>query len=595
VGAAGAAAHRRLADEARAHGMRVIGPNALGVANTDPRVRLNATLAPDLPGTGRVGFFSQSGALGVALLAAATEQGLGLSTFVSAGNRADLSGNDMLQYWQTDPATDVVLLYLESFGNPRKFARLARRLARTKPVVTVRSGRGPARTPAPPAGAAGSSGPVDESSVQALFEQSGVIRVQNVTQMFDAAQLLAYQPLPAGGRVAVVGNSTALNLLVVDALHAEGLEVAGTPVDAGTTVGPAELGAAVAAAAAADDVDALVVVFVPPLVLPGAAHAEAIREAVSGVDKPVVTTFLGAQGVPEGLALPGPGGFPGRGSVPSYPTPERAVAALGRVTRYARWRTAPVGEYVRPADIDVQGARTLVENAMGDGRGTDRETVLSDTERVALLGCYGIDVLPLRRAASAAETVEAAREVGFPVAIKAVEERWRHRADGAGVWLNVVTHQGARQAFTELARASGRDEVYVQRMGPPGTACVLAVVDDPSFGSLLSFGLSGMASELLGDRAYRALPLSTVDAAELVRAPRAAPLLAGYRGALPARLDALEDVALRLSRLAADLPEIRSLVLDPVLAGPEGVAVSGVRVVLGPPPTRENAGPRRMG
>jgi acyl-CoA synthetase (NDP forming) len=308
--------------------------------------------------------------------------------------------------------------------------------------------------------------------------------------------------------------------------------------------------------------------------------------------------------------------------VPSYPTPERAVAALGRVARYARWRTAPVGEYVRPAGIDVQGARTLVEAALGgsrsDGPPSDAPlsgpppsdtvldatvldatvldaTVVDDVQCVALLHCYGIDVLPFRRATSPADTVAAARELGFPVAIKAVAKRWQHRADGAGVRLSVVTHQGARQAFTDLARASGRDEVYVQRMGPPGTACAFTVVDDPSFGSLLAFGLSGMASELHGDRAYRVLPLSTVDAADLVRAPRGAPLLSGYRGSTPAKLEALEDIALRLSRLAADLREVRSLVLDPVLAGPEGAAVSGARIVLGSPPTRENAGPRRLG
>jgi ATP-grasp domain len=272
---------------------------------------------------------------------------------------------------------------------------------------------------------------------------------------------------------------------------------------------------------------------------------------------------------------------------------------------------------VRPAGIDVQGARALVEDALAGSRsdGTPSEAVsagsvpagsvldgtwpdgteLDDVQRVALLHCYGIDVLPFRRATSPSDTVEAARELGFPVAIKAVAERWRHRADGAGVRLDVVTHQGARQAFTDLARASGRDEVQVQRMAPPGTACAFAVVDDPSFGSLLSFGLSGMASELLGDRAYRVLPLSTVDAADLVRAPRAAPLLAGYRGTTPAKLEALEDIALRLSRLAADLPAVRSLVLDPVLAGPDGAAVGGVRIVLGSPPTRENAGPRRLG
>lgn len=578
AGEDGAAAQRRLAHDARAHGMRLVGPNALGVANTEPGVRLNATLAPQLPGRGRVGFFSQSGALGIALLATAAEAGIGLSTFVSAGNRADLSGNDLLQYWQTDPATDVVLLYLETVGNPRKFARLARRLARTKPIVAVRS-----------SGSAG-AGPTGEAGVQSLFEQSGVIRVQNVTQMFDTAQLLAHQPLPAGGRVAVVGNSTALNRLVVEAVAAEGLAVAGRPVDAGTTVGPADLAAAAAAALARDDVDALVVVFVPPIALSGDAHARALREAVSGLDKPVVTTFLAAQGMLAGLTVEAPGGGPVPGPVPSYPSPERAVASLGRVTRYARWRTTPAGEHVRPAGIEPHCARELVERHL-DRHGPGP---VPDVDQVALLACYGVDVLPSRRVRSPAEAVEAARELGFPVAVKAVDERWRHRADGAGVRLDVVTHQGIRQAFADLARMADADEVYVQPMGPPGTSCVLALLDDPSFGSLLSFGISGLASELLGDRAYRALPLSTVDAAELVRAPRAAPLLAGYRGDPPARLEALEDLALRLSRLAADLPEVRSLVLDPVLAGPDGVTVAGSRVVLGPPPAREDLAPRRL-
>ena len=581
AGPDGVTAQHRLAEEARAHGMRVVGPNALGVANTDPQVRMNATLAPAMPAAGRVGFFSQSGALGIALLGTAAERGLGLSTFVSAGNRADLSGNDVLQYWQTDPATDVVLLYLESFGNPRKFARLARRLGRTKPIVAVKSGRWNETS------AESAAAPVDESRVQALFEHSGVIRVQNVTQMFDTAQLLAYQPLPAGGRVAVVGNSTALNTLVVDALHGEGLDVASQPVDAGTTVSPTDLAAAVSAAGRSDDVDALVVVFVPPLDMSGTAHAEALREAVMGLGKPVVTTFLANQGVLAELAVLGPDGVPGRGSVPSYPSPEQAVAALGRAVRYARWRNTPAGENVRPAGIDVQGARALVERHEG-------EYVLDDDERTALLRCYGIEMLPFRRVGSAADAVAAAAELGFPVAIKATAEQWRHRVDGAGVRLMVITHQGARQAFADLAEASSRDEVFVQKMGPPGTSCTFALLDDPTFGSLLSFGLSGMATELLGDRAYRPIPLNTVDAAELIREPRAAPLLSGYRGESPVKLDALEDLALRLNRLADDLPEVRSLVLDPVLAGPDGVAVSGSRIVLGPPPTREEAGPRRL-
>jgi acyl-CoA synthetase (NDP forming) len=565
--------------------MRVVGPNALGVANTDPRVRLNATLAPDLPPAGRVGFFSQSGALGITLLAAAAEHGLGLSTFVSAGNRADLSGNDMLQYWQTDRSTDVVLLYLETYGNPRKFARLARRLARTKPVVAVKSGRW---TEAPTT-AASPVAQIDESSLQALLEHSGVIRVQNVTQMFDTAQLLAYQPLPAGGRVAVVGNSTAVNLLAVEALQGEDLILAGDPVDAGTSVSPGDLAAAMGAAGRADDVDALVVVFVRPLPTSGTAHAEALREAAAGLGKPVVTTFLGTQGMLGKFADARSDRSSGFGSVPSYPTPERAVAALARVVRYARWRAALPGEFVRPPDIDVQRARAIVDRYAGE-----RERKLDDDECVALLHCYGIEVLAFRRAHSAAETVEAARELGFPVAIKAVAEQWRHRVDGAGVRLTVITHEGARQAFADISRVSDRDEVYVQKMAPPGTPCVFTLLDDPTFGTLLSFGVSGMASELFGDRAYRPLPLSTVDAAELIREPRAAPLLSGYHRELAARLDALEELALRLNRLAEDLPEVRSLVLDPVLAGPEGVAVAGARIVLGPPPTREDAGPRRL-
>jgi acyl-CoA synthetase (NDP forming) len=551
AGAGGTVAERRLVSEARAHGMRVVGPNALGVANTDPQVRLNATLAPDVPGRGRVGFFSQSGALGIAILAAAKERGLGLSTFVSAGNRADLSGNDLLQYWQTDPATDVVLLYLETFGNPRKFARLARRLARTKPIVAVKSGR----HAAPLAAHAEVSTPIDDASVKVLFEQAGVIRVQTLSELFDTALLLAYQPLPDGPRVAVVGNSTALGLLVTDGLIDEGLQPAGRPVDVGTAAPPADLAAAVAAAISAEPgteghCDALVAVFVPPVATPGAEYARALRAAVDGAGKPVVAVFLAAEGVPEELAVPGPDGSPGPGSVPSFPSPERAVASLARVSRYARWRSQPVGEFVVPEGIDVERARALVA-ALAPG-------VLSDDDALALLRCYGIELVPFRKARGADAAVAAARDLGHPVAVKAVGDRWRHRTDLVGIRLDVGTEEGVRSAVADLTELAGDDEVYVQRMAPKGLSCVLEVVDDPSFGALLSFGLSGVATELLGDRAFRVVPVSDADAAALVRAPRAAPLLAGYRGSEPTRLDALEDLVLRVGRIADDLPEVRS-------------------------------------
>ncbi|MEY8040633.1 GNAT family N-acetyltransferase [Saccharopolyspora cebuensis] len=588
AGPEGREVERSMVRAARVHGMRVVGPNALGVVNTHPDHRLNASLAPRLPGRGRTGFFCQSGALGVAILATATERGLGLSTFVSAGNRADVSGNDLLQYWQTDPSTDVVLLYLESFGNPRKFARLARRLARTKPIVVVKSGRNAVR-----AGLAATSVQIDETSVQALFEQSGVIRVESVAQMFDTALLLAHQPLPAGNRVAIVGNSSALGMLAADVAQAQDLRLAGTPVDVGASAGPVEFAAAVRDAALRDDVDALVTVFAPPVAVPGAAYARALREALHEADaarsKPVVTTFLGAEGVPDELAVPGPDAAADKGSVPSYPSPERAVLALARATRYARWRSAPQGDFARPPGLDAERARALVEEWVVAG--VER---LGDEQAVALLACYGIDLEPFRLVADAGAAVRAAEELGYPVVLKASTDQLRHRSDLAGVRLDLGGPEAVRAAYHDLARLAGCDGVYVQRMAARGTSCVIDLVDDPSFGTLVSFGLAGVASELLGDKAYRAVPLTDVDVHALVRAPKAAPLLAGYRGDEPADLAALEDVVLRVAVLAEDLPEVRDLQLQPVLASAAGVAVTGARICIGTSPGERDVGPRRL-
>jgi acyl-CoA synthetase (NDP forming) len=477
-----------------------------------------------------------------------------------------------------------VLLYLESFGNPRKFARLARRLARTKPVVLVKSGRH-ATTPA----LAATSTPVDDFGLQALFEQSGVIRVDTLSQLFDVALLLAYQPLPAGPRIAVVGNSTALGVLVEDALLDEGMEPAGRAVDVGVTGSPAEFAAAVAKEIGDETVDGLVAVFLPPVATPGAAYARALREAVSGSGKPVVAVFLAAEGVPTELAVPGPGGGPGRGSVPSFSSPERAAAALAGVSRYARWRSRPVGEFRVPDGVDTEGARALIARL-----GADRTHSITDDEAVELLGCYGIRLVDFRLVQGVEAAVAAAEELGYPVAVKAAADRWRHRTDQAAVRLDVVAPEGVRRAHGDLLALTGSEALYVQGMAPKGVSCVLEIVDDPSFGSLVSFGLAGMATELLGDRAFRVVPVSDQDAAALVRAPRAAPLLAGYGGTEPARLEALEDLVLRVGAMAEDLPEIRSLVLEPVLASPAGAAVVGAKVTLGPPPQRADSGPRRL-
>ena len=588
AGPHGLHAELRLVGEARAHGMRVVGPNALGVLNTDPAVRLNATLAPRLPAGGRAGFFCQSGALGTALLADAEARGLGLSTFVSAGNRADVSGNDLLQYWETDPATDLVLLYLESFGNPRKFARLARRLGRNKPIVAVKSGRHAVRPQL-----AATSAEVDEASVQALFEQAGVVRVETLAQLFDTALVFAHQPLPAGPRVGIVGNSSAIGLLAADTARAQGLKLAFEPVDIGPQAGPDEFAAAVREALNSPDTDALVVVFVPPVATPGTGYARALKEAAQELDqrKPVVSTFLAAEGVPAELAV-SEEGAPGRGSIPSYPSPERAVNALAKVIRYAAWRQRPQGHLVRPSGLHSEAAQQVVRALVAGAE--DHNIVLEDADVVRLLGCYGIDVVPFRVVGGEDEAVAAAGELGYPVTVKAVDERLRGRPDLAGVRLDLGYEEAVRRGYHDLREVSGEDEMYVQRMAPKGISCFIGLQDDPSFGTLVSFGLSGLVSTLLGDRSYRAVPLTDVDAATLIREPKSAPLLTGYRGDEPADLAALQDMVLRVAAMAEDNPEVRALALDPVMASPEGAFLANARIVLGPPPARPDTGPRRL-
>ena len=585
---------RALVRQARSYGMRIIGPNSFGVINTSPEVRLNASLAPDMPRAGRIGLFAQSGAIGVALLSRLHRRGggvtgvTGLSTFVSSGNRADVSGNDLLQYWETDPHTDVVLLYLESFGNPRKFARLARRLARTKPVVAVKSGRHAVRPQL-----AATSTDIDESSVQTLFEQAGVVRVDTLAQLFDTALVFANQPLPAGPRIGIVGNSSAIALLAADTARAQGLRLGIEPVDVGSQASPEKFAAAVGEALASPEVDALVVVFVPPVAIPGTAYARALRETVTATpttpEKPIVSTFLAAEGVPDELAVTDEDGTVVFGSIPSYPSPERAVNALARVVRYAEWRRRPQGSLVRPEGLHVERAQTLVRELT-----EDRNVVLHVDDMVRLLDCYGIDVVAFRVVSDVDEAVAAAEELGFPVTLKAFDDSLRDRPDLAGVRLDLSTPESVRVAYRDLREVSGRDEVYVQRMAPKGLSCAIGLQDDPSFGTLVSFGLSGVVSTLLGDQAFRAVPLTDVDAATLVREPRTAPLLTGYRGDEPADLAALQDLVLRVSALAEDHPEVRSLSLDPVLASPEGAFVTNARIVLGPPPSRPDTGPRRL-
>jgi acyl-CoA synthetase (NDP forming)/GNAT superfamily N-acetyltransferase len=592
TGPEGRAAERRLVAAARASGMRVVGPNCLGIVNTDPTVRLNATIAPMIPGAGRVGFFAQSGSLGVALLERARSRGIGLSSFVSAGNRADVSGNDLLQYWATDPGTEVVLLHLESFGNPRKFARLARSVGRTKPVVAVKSGRHVQVT----RGLVGTSVAVPEQSVAALFASAGVIRVETVAQMFDVGTLLAHQPLPAGRRVAIVGNSTAIGWLVADAVLEEGLELArAEPVDIGADGAPEDFRAALQEALDDDGVDAVVAVFLPPLMAGSQEFGPALREVSRHSGKPVVASFLSTEGIPPELAVRDESGMPARGSVPSYSTPERAVISLAKAVQYADWRRRPVGVIPDLPDVDEQAARELVQRVLQDSPpGRD----LEGDELIALLAAYGIPLLATRTVTDVEQAVAAAESIGYPVVLKSTAPWLRHRPDLGGTRLDLGDADDVRSAFAAIPAG---DPMLVQEMAAPGVACVVEVVDDPSFGALVSFGLGGVATDLLGDRAFRTLPLTDLDAAELVREPRAWPLLDGYRGSEPADVAALEDLLLRVARLADDLPEVLGLSLEPVIVGParpwhggRSLVVAGGVATVGPPTGRVDPGPRRM-
>ena len=573
---------RRLVAMARGGGMRVVGPTSFGILNTDPAVSLNASLSPQLPPVGRVGLFAQSGALSIALLENVVDRGLGLSSFVSAGNRVDVSGNDVMQFWEQDERTDAVLLYLESLGNPRKFSRIARRLSRRKPVVVVTSGR----FGQPPQGHLVRTSRAPAVAMDALFRQAGAVRVGSIHELFDVGQLLAHQPLPAGSRVAVVGNSDPLMRLAVDACAEAGLAVSGAPrllADSAAAV-ERDLGAVFAD----PDVDSVVAMFVPPLDTPDEQVAQVLADAAAGAGKTAVGTFVGRVRRPGAVLARS-----GQTAVPSYPTPEDAVRALAAVTTYAQWRATPAGHSLQPPGLDVRRARAVVAELLGD----QPEVTLDHAGLTRLLGCYGIELWPVREAPTRTLAVAAAREVGFPVALKTMAPHLRHRSDLGGVRLDIDTAAEMRSAYDAMAARLGpgsQEHFAVQAMAPTGVACVIGSLEDPLLGPVVSFGLGGVATELLGDVAVVIPPLTDTELSGLVRSVRAAPLLFGHRGTEPVDVGALEDVIARLARLADDVPEVAELSLNPVLAAASGVSVLSAYGRLATPEVRSDRGPRAL-
>ncbi|MFJ8080157.1 GNAT family N-acetyltransferase [Streptomyces sp. NPDC096205] len=626
---------RELVRHARAYGMRIIGPNAFGIINTSPEVSLNASLAPETPRPGRIGLFTQSGAIGVALLSRLHRRGggvtgvTGVSTFVSAGNRADVSGNDVVQYWYDDPDTDVALMYLESIGNPRKFTRLARRTAAMKPLVVVQGAR---HGGAAPQGHAVRATRLPHDTVSALLRQAGVIRVDTITELVDAGLLLARQPLPGGPRVAILGNSESLGLLTYDACLSQGLQPL-PPLDLTTGAAAEDFRRALSRALADDSCDAVVVTAIPAIgegTPDDAELAEALRSAAEEVPgKPVLVVHvelgglaaalsaaastapragsrsqgvagdaLGpAERVPAAEQPPAPAA-PSEATprlIPSYPAAERAVRALAEAVKYAQWRrdAAQPGKVPEFEEVDEKAAARLIDGLLARGQGL----TLGTDETCDLLGMYGIRVLRALPAPTPEAAVEAARALGYPVALKATAPHLRHRADLGGVRLDLADEEQLRRAYTELTELFGRPEELrpvVQRMAPRGVDTVVRAVIDPAAGAVLSFGLAGAASQLLGDTAHRLIPVTDREAASLVRSIRTAPLLFGWRGSTPVDTPALEELLLRVSRLVDDHPEVVAVTLEPVVVAPQGLSVLGASVRLAPPPARDDLGPRTL-
>jgi acetyl coenzyme A synthetase (ADP forming)-like protein len=596
IGSEGRALQQRLLDAVRGHGLRMVGPNCMGLLNTAAGIQLNASFSPIVPPAGRVAFSSQSGPLGLAILDIAAERQVGLSSFVSVGNKADVSSNDLLEYWEADEQTSVILLYLESFGNPRRFARLARRIGRSKPIVAVKAGRSGAGSRA--AGSHTAALAASDVAVDALFRQAGVIRADTMDDMFDIAACLDAQPLPRGRRVAIVTNAGGPGILAVDACEAAGLSVVpftaetrerlamflppeastGNPVDMVASAGPEAYRCALEATLAAPDVDAVIVIYTPvdprtaPETLQAIRNGVAAARRAGATSKPVLACLMGSRGRPLPLATIGE-------RIPAYAFPENAARALAKAATYAEWRAQPPALLWSFDDLRADDARAVCQAAvLARGEGW-----LTSDETDAVLGAFGVPLAAGMLTHSADEATAAARVLGFPVVAKLASRRVPHKTDVGAVRLNLSSDVAVRRAYADV-RACGRalaadadiDGVLIQSMITGGVETMIGISDDPLFGPLIAFGLGGVHVEILGDVRFRVGPLSDRDADELLHEIKGLPLLQGYRGHPPADLDALRELLLRVSRLASEVPEIVELDLNPVMAMSPG---HGCRIV----------------
>lgn len=596
VGEAGVARQREVLEICRAAGMRVIGPNCMGIMNTAPAVRLNATFAPLTPPAGRIGFLTQSGALGIAIIDHAVQRDLGLSSFISVGNKADISGNDALQYWESDPRTDIILLYLESFGNPRKFARITRRLTRTKPIVAVKSGRSVAGSRAT-SSHTGALVATSDVTVDALFRDAGVIRTDTLAELFDVAELLVDQPLPGGRGVAILTNAGGPAILCADACEARGLRVpalsAATqaelrsflpadaavsgPVDMIASATPEQYARAIHAVASDGAIDSLIVLFTPPLVTRPEEVAAAIRDAVRTLPRriPVLSVFLSAKGVPREMREDGV-------RIPAYTYPEDAARALAHVAAYAERRARPQGAVPPFAEARRDAASSILARALARGSGW-----LEPDEVRALFLSWRLPLVRTEVVATAEEAARVGAAIGAPVALKAVAAGVIHKTEAGAVRLGVAPAEvaaAAAEIAERVASAGSRLTGFVvQPMVASGVEMLVGVAHDPLFGPVVACGAGGTAVELLKDVKVHLTPLTDLDASEMIRSLATFPLLDGYRGSVKTDVAALEEVVLRIAAMADEHPEIAELDANPVIVSASGATIVDARVRVASP------------
>jgi acyl-CoA synthetase (NDP forming) len=603
TGAGGGSLEARLREKVRRHGIRLIGPNCFGLMNTDPSVRLNATYTPAFPPPGRVAIASESGGLGIAIVTAARRLNLGVSAFVSIGNHADVSVNDLLEYWEQDQATGVIALYLETIVEPGRFRRIAERVGRRKPIVALKAGR--TRTGQRAAGSHTAAIANDNAAVDALFCQCGIIRAETLDELLALASGLSNQPLPAGRRVGILTNSGGPGVLCADRCAAEGLIVPelsaetistlasflppmaalGNPVDVIGFATQEQHARAVETLLTADVVDALIVVHVSVRAKDNGPVAAGIEQGIRnarraiGREKPVYICWMAEGDRDRIFSIDGE-------TIPAYPLPEMAARVLSRAAAHETWRRLPAGQAPDHPDVDLTTARALCGKALSvRGPGW-----LAADETRGVLSAMRLPIPPGGVATTAERAVALAGNIGYPVAAKLASRRLVHKSDVGGVRLNLMDERQVRQAFEEIRERMKKDGtlddmdgVLVQPMIAQGIETMIGATRDPLFGPLIAFGLGGIHVEVLGDVRFRLAPLTDRDATELVKGIKGYRLLEGHRGRPPADLRALENVLLRISRLVESVPEVTELDLNPVFALPEGQGclVADARVKVG--------------